>query len=133
MCAIDFVCLVLLCFNLLFRCLFFFFLFFCLFCFDLIRFGFFSLIITIIIINAIITIIAILFIMIIIVTISIISIIIILSRQGLIYFVLGVSLKGEELDQKSCEQFLDMCHKVMMGEGGGRVFKNPARALPTPH
>ena len=70
------------------------------------------------------------FIMIIIVTISII---IILLRQGLIYFVLGVSLKGEELDQKSCEQFLDMCHKVMMGEGGGRVFKNPARALPTPH
>ena len=56
--------------------------------------------------------------MIIIVTISIISIIIILSRQGLIYFVLGVSLKGEELDQKSCEQFLDMCHEVM-GEGGG--------------
>ena len=62
--------------------------------------------------------------MIIIVTISII---IILLRQGLIYFVLGVSLKGEELDQKSCEQFLDMCHKVMMGEGGGGGFLKTRR------
>ena len=64
--------------------------------------------------------------MIIIVPISIISIIIILSRQGLIYFVFGVSLKEEELDQKSCEQFLDMCHKVM-GRGEGEGFKKIRR------